>query len=452
VAVVIVLASIAIIEITDMRPQYDAFGWLVWGRQTLHWSLNTDGAPSWKPLTFGFTLPYALAGRAQLWLWMVTAVAAALSGAAFAGRIAYRLTGPSAGRRYAPVAAGLFAGFGVLGIDRYWHFILIANSDPMIVALCLGAIDCQLSGRLRWAFALLVLAALGRPELWPFVGLYGLWAWRAAPAMRMLVAVGVLVIPLLWFGVPALTAKSWLVAGNLAENSANALHGDKISGVIGRLLHLYEWPMLLAVLAGIVLAARARDRRLLLLAGAASIWVVVEIAFALHGWSAVPRYLFEPAAVLIVIGGVGVGRLLAAGALSSRIAAWAGPLLVVVLVAALLPAARSRLRFVHGEASYARLYGRQLDRLRDVIARDGGGAHILSCGQPVSVLQFQSVLAWEIGENVGNVGYKVPKSIRSGRPIVIFKPRGWGWEVQPIHLRATDRDRCADLAARTDFS
>ena len=45
-----------------MRPGFDAYGWLVWGRQTLHGNLNTDGAPSWKPLTFLFTLPYSLGG------------------------------------------------------------------------------------------------------------------------------------------------------------------------------------------------------------------------------------------------------------------------------------------------------------------------------------------------------------------------------------------------------
>ena len=75
----------------------------------------------------------------------------------------------------------MFAGLGVLGISKYWHFILISNSDPMIVALCLGAIDCHLSGRRRWAFTLAVLASLGRPEVWPFLGLYSIWAWLREP-------------------------------------------------------------------------------------------------------------------------------------------------------------------------------------------------------------------------------------------------------------------------------
>ena len=81
VAAVVVLIAIVVVAATGMRPGYDAYGWLVWGRQVLlHWDLNTDGAPSWKPLPFLFTLPYALFGNAQVWLWMVTSVAGSLAG------------------------------------------------------------------------------------------------------------------------------------------------------------------------------------------------------------------------------------------------------------------------------------------------------------------------------------------------------------------------------------
>lgn len=355
-------------------------------------------------------------------------------------------------RPYAPVIGGVFAGLGVLAISKYWHFILISNSDPMIVALCLAAIDCQLSRRHRVAFGFLVLAALGRPEVWPFVLLYAVWAWVSVAPMRAWLIAGAIVIPALWFGIPALTAKNWLVAGSLAENSVNALHGNKITGVISRLLHLYELPMQIAILAGLALAVIRRDRTVLLLAGAALLWVVIEIAFAFHGWSAVPRYLFEPAAVLIVIAGTAVGQLIAAGAGSPGLVRWAGPALIVVLVVSLLPVARSRARFVHGEVSYGRKFARQINRLHDVIASDGGRAGVLRCGQPVSALEFQSALAWQIGLNVGAVGWQVPKEIDSGRPIVLFTPRGWGWVVRPIHTARSDRASCSRLKTSTAFS
>ena len=40
-------------------------------------------------------------------------------------------------------------------------------------------------------------------------------------------------------------------------------------------------------------------------------WLLVEILFALHGLGVNPRYMLEPAAVLVVLAGAGVGRLLA---------------------------------------------------------------------------------------------------------------------------------------------
>jgi hypothetical protein len=269
------------------------------------------------------------------------------------------------------------------------------------------------------------------------------------PSRRPLLVAGLIIIPLLWFGMPALAARNWLSAGNLAENSVNALHGNKVTGVLGRLIDLYEWPMALAVLAGLIFALWRRAGTILVLAGAALLWVAIEIAFALHGWSAVPRYLFEPAAVLIVIAATGVGRLLAAGPRSRGAVRWLGPAIAAAVVLALIPAARTRARFIHGEISYGRKFARQVDRLHDLVAREGGRARILGCGQPVSALQFQSALAWEVGLNVGNVGWQPPRAIASGNPIVLVQPRGWGWDVRPIHPPSP---QCARLRTVTALS
>ena len=56
----------------------------------------------------------------------------------------------------------------MLGIQDYFHYLMSAQSDSMLVSVCLAAIDMYLCGRLRWAFWLGVLAGLGRPEVWPF--------------------------------------------------------------------------------------------------------------------------------------------------------------------------------------------------------------------------------------------------------------------------------------------
>jgi hypothetical protein len=447
-AVALLLASAAFVLLTSARPSYDSFGWLVWGRQALHWNLDTNGAPSWKPLPFLFTFPFALAGNGQMWLWMIAAVAGALGGAVFAGRIAYRLTGPSPERQYAPIAAAVIAGAAVLGIQNYWQLILIGNVDPMIMTLCLASVDSHLGGRRRVAFVLIVLAALGRPEVWPFAGLYGLWLWRAMPASRPLAVVGLAAIPLLWFGIPALTAHSWFVSGDLALNSKNALHGDKFTGVLGRFVGLYSWPMDVAALLALVLAAIRRDRTSLLLAGAAFVWVGIEIGFAYHGWSAVPRYMLEPAGVMIAVTGGGIGRVLAERPRRRSVLAWAGPAAVAVLLLALIPAARDTLRVTRDGITNARVRANQIRRLEAVIARSGGAARIKACGQPVTFVGVQSWLAWELGMNVGFVGYKPGKSISKGLPIVLFRPHGLGWEVRPIHTVAPG---CASLKTDTTF-
>jgi hypothetical protein len=449
VAIVVVGLAVLFVELTRMRPEYDAYGWLVWGKQTLHWNLDTNGAPSWKPLTFLFNVPYALAGNAQPWLWMVTSVAGAFSGPVFAGRIAFRLSTPAP--PYARAIAAVVAGAGVLGIVGYWPLIVIASSDPIIVSLCLAAIDCHLSERPRWAFVLLVLAGLGRPEVWLFIGLYALWAWRAVPRMRILLIAGVAVIPALWFGVSALTAKTWLRAGDVALGSRNALRHHEIKGVLDRFGDLYELPMQLAALVAIGLGALRRDRAVLLLTAAAVTWLVIEIAFAFRGFPATPRYIVEPAAVMVVLAGVGVGRVLGLAPRLPLIARPVPALAVAGLLVALVPTVRNRVNVARDSIQLRRTAGVKIDRLASVIALDGGAKRILACGTPVSIGGYQSTLAWELGLNVGFVGHKPSRAIHKGYPIILFKPYYLGWLVIPIHLAQANHAACARVRANSAF-
>ncbi len=453
-AFVIIGAAIAFVGLTNTRPSYDAFGWLVWGRQALHWNLDTNGAPSWKPLPFLFTFPYALAGHAQMWLWMVTDTAGAIAGGWFAARIAYRLTGETPGRRYAQIAAAVFAAVGVFALEDFWQLILIGNIDPLIMTLTLAAVDAHLSGRHKLAFCALILAALGRPEAWPFAGAYGIWLWRQTDSRwtRAYAVAGVALIALLWFGVPALTAHSWFISGDLALNSKNVLHGNKFSGVVDRFFGLSEWPMNIAIGLALVLAAIRRDRTSLALTGVAVLWVGIEIGFAYHGWSAVPRYMLEPAAVLVAIAGAGVGRELAAWVSPRLMLRLAGPATAVALVAGLVPATSAGVKVAHAAIKDAHVRAKQLDRLEDVIRRFGGAKRVRSCGQPVTFVGLQSTLAWELRMNVGYVGFKPGKEITGGKPIVLFRPHRLGWEVRPIHISAKKRGDCARLWTNTGFT
>jgi hypothetical protein len=445
-------AATAFVLISRMRPSYDGFGFLVWGKQVLHWNLNTDGAPSWKPLPFLFTLPYALFGHVQMTLWMVTAVAGAGASAVFAARIAFRLVGPSPGRAFAPYVGALFAGCGVLGVDTLTHLLVIANSDALIVAACLGAIDAHQCRRPRLAFGMLLLASFGRPEAWAFAGLYAIWAWRAVPtpSMRALLLVGLFLIPFAWFSVPALTSKSWFISGDLALNQKTVIHGNKIIGVFSRLRSLYELPMQLAVLAGLGVGWLRRDRETLVIAAAAGLWVVVEIGFAFHGWSAVSRYMIEPASMLVVIGGVAVGRMLQAFD-GPRLLRLAAPVAALALIVGMVPIARNRARILRGQVEDSHVTARTLDRLNAVIDEVGGPARIRACGQPASLLGYQSSLAWYVGINVGEVSFHPGRSIQLGKPVVLFKPYDHGWKLSTWNIAASDPGGCKELSAQSAF-
>ncbi len=458
VAVLLLAVALGILLWARTRPSFDSYGWLVWGHQTIAGSLNTNAAPSWKPLPYIFTVPFALFGRYEMWLWMVTCLAITLGGSVAAGRIAYRLTVAAPGRvrteahapaprvRYAGIAAGVFAGLALMGIQDWWHYVLSAQSDTMIAALCLGAVDCHLSGRPRWAFVLGLLASLGRPEVWPFLGLYALWSWRAVPTMRWLIAGGVVVLLALWFGIPALTSRSAFVSATNAFGSGRRLRSDRVFGTIDRFLDLYATPLEVAALVSLLWAALRRDLAVLLLAGAGVTWVIVEIAFSLHGWPGLGRYMFGAGAVMVVIAAVLVGRLLtdlgplvASGLRRPGLApasSWVGAVLVAALVASLIPAAVSTARGERRDLHGQRLRTKEINLLAGSVSHLGGPSRLNACGEPLTRLEYQTILAWTLHLNVAVIGFKYGEAIRHGNPIVLFTPAGHGgWIVRAVHQR-----------------
>ncbi len=441
--VALVIFSAALARWAGTRPGYDPYGWLNWGYQALHLSLDLGGAPSWKPLPFLFDIPYALFGHFALWLWMTTSVAISLSGSLFAARIAYRVVGSDGDRRPAIIAA-VFAGLAVLGIENYFHLILSVQSDPMIVSLCLGAIDCQLSGHERWAFALWVLAGLGRPEVWPFLGLFSVWAWRTHPEMRVMIVLGLLAIPLLWFGVPTITNGRPLISGELAERSPRALHESKVIGTFHRFTELTYIPIQLAAVAAAVWAYFRRNRVVLGLAGFVVVWVIVEEAFVLHGWPGVPRYMFEPAGVTGLLAAIAVGWLLK-DARRIKLPRWAGIPVVALIVIAMVPAAVARLRAERKDLSHERGRTKVINQIGAAVNAIGGASAVKNCGEPVTNVEYVSILAYYTHLNDGDVGHRPKFELKLKHPIVLFTQLQNGWAITPYHTPAAKQATCSQL-------
>jgi hypothetical protein len=463
VALVGVLALGALLAIVcRARPAYDANGWLVWGHQIVHGTLNLDGAPSWKPLTFLFTLPYTLAGRTPaMWLWIITACAGGVAGPLLAGRVAYRLAprGEGALPAWLPplvaalIACGATATMTVaakstpttMGLLRQ---TLIVTSDPLILALWLGALDAHISRRYGWALGLLTLAALGRPEVWIFLGGYGLWLWLTVPSLRGWVVLVILIMPVAWFLAPGLASHSIFSAGNLDLGQPTAIHGNKAIGVLDRVRSLSGTVLQVEVAAAIVLCALRRDRAALGLAGLALVWTGVEIAFGLHGWSAVQRYMIEAGGLLAVVGGVGAAHALTVGGRQrgpvGAALTLAGVVAVVAFLVGLVPFAHRSVNATRAVVENQHLNAIQLSNLDRLMAKTGGAQRVLACGAPAVTLGWQSGIAWQLGLNVGSVGYGAGP-LHSGRPVVYFLAGRTHWSIRLVNTPAALESRCAGL-------
>jgi hypothetical protein len=469
VAVAVLIISLLVVLWARSRPGYDPYGWLVWGKLTLKGALDTNGAPSWKPLPFLFTVPFSLFGHYSLWLWMVFSVAVSLAGMIFAWRIAFRLTAADPPRRYAAYVAGLFAALAVFGMQdvvshlTYAHYLLSAESDTMIVTLVLAAVDFHLIGRHRIAFWMWWFAALGRPEVWPFLGLAGIYLWIRDPKYRWWLYGALAAILFMWFVVPGLSSKSFFTAGNIAHNSPRECKTGKVGCTISR-FHALE-ANTIWVLAGLTLlmAAWRRWWKVLALAAVALVWLIIEIGFSVKGYPSVPRYMFEAGALVAVLAGVFVGRLILElpplvarvardlvpkirPRLATQLGGWGAAIVVVAIAGSLFSAARTQVRHEKVDLRHERARAKSFNKLSTVVHRLTP-ARILACGQPNIPIGYQSVFAWYMGIKTG-VLYVNPSYLKTHpHPLVsIYPTTSGGWKTFPSHIAtAAQAARCQHL-------
>src|SRR5919197_6635040 len=285
------LVALAVLAVTSLTfllpsaPTYDPWAWIIWGREVLHLDLSTVDGPSFKPLSVRLTTPFALFGSLAPDLWVFVARAGGIAGVVMAFRVARRLGGVPAGA--AAAAAYAIAPWmlrnGAMG-----------NSEGLLVALALAAVDRHLAGRLKHAFLFGLGAALLRPEAWPFLGLYGLWLlWRERSA-RTLVIAGFVALPVLWL-LPELWGSGDLLrAAHRAHTprANSAAFADNPIGEVIRQFGTMLTPALwtgLAALAVTMLLRRGsawRERRaVLVLAVAGAIWVAEVAVMTNDGFS-----------------------------------------------------------------------------------------------------------------------------------------------------------------------
>ena len=233
-AAAVALAALSLL--LPYQPVYDPWGWLVWGRELAHLDLATGAGPSWKPLPVFINAPLSLLGEAGPEAWLLVARTGWLLAPALAAWLVVRLAGSEAGRwRYA--GAALAAASVALTGDAFTpptRQFTGGLSEPMGVALVLGAAALALQRRPGGALWLGVAASLLRPECWPFLVAWAIWEMRRNPRLRPHAIAAAILIPLAWF-VPDLIG-----AGNPLEGSETARNGglelSEIAEVLGRAL------------------------------------------------------------------------------------------------------------------------------------------------------------------------------------------------------------------------
>ena len=163
-------------------PTYDPWAWILWGREILHLDLAPRAGrrgSRCRCCSRRCSRSSARTPRPYLWLWI-----AARGRAARAARWA---SGSPAARRR---GAGLGGVAGIAALALFSSFKLRPRRGAR-----------QLRGAAGGARAVGVRApsrrpprpralprrrgALLRPEVWPFLGLYGLWLWFVEPRLRL---------------------------------------------------------------------------------------------------------------------------------------------------------------------------------------------------------------------------------------------------------------------------
>ena len=425
IAVCLVVAAITLVM--PSTPTYDPWAWIMWGREIAHLDLVTEGGPSWKPLPVLFTTLFSVFGDdVAPYLWLVVARAGGLLACVMSFRIARRLIG---GGWYG-LLAGVFAALALFSSFKFVRDAALGNSEPLLAALVLWAFERHLDGRRDHALYLGVAGALLRPEVWPFLGLYGLWLWFAEPRLRArMVAFAVArpgaLVPARVVGlgrpVPGGRAREQPQSGQRClRRPPGARAGQPLPQVVIA-------PVKVGIIIGFVYASvmwvrRRREGRTLASGWLGFAWFALVAAMTEAGFAGNQRYLIVTTADVCVLGGLGAARVLqGVGWVGERVFGDGAPGphrrgRVLRLPRRCSPRSSSRRPTTPAASSGGLRHEAQLwHDLKGLIDEAGGRERLVACGGVYSGPFQTQMVAFELHIHGIQVGWKVTP--RAGRAV-----------------------------------
>jgi hypothetical protein len=401
-------------------PSYDPWSWIVWGREVTdpHLSFIIGGGSSWKPLPVIFTTVWGLFGSAAPTLWVITARIGGLLGLWGAWKLASRLVGSG----WSGALAGILAVAGIVLTQDWVYYFLRGTSEVILIAATVWLVDRLIDGRRTQAFLLGAVAGLIRPEWWPFLFLYAVWlVWRdpsfRTPAKLLILTAGLVAQPVFWFLPPYITTGHAFSAATQAAQYNGHLGTNVLRTVVARGVNDQVLPaLILGIVAVVVGWIRDRNRVILGIGLGIIAWWMVVVAETLDGYPGLERFFLPAAALICVLGGVGVVLLARwagdlAGRATGRAPVVAGALAAVVLVALWIPFSTTRTRISDARAFFpaASEAVSTFHELDHVIAAAGGRGAIFPCRSSFAAINHsvQSAMAWKLGVTLERVGTRM---------------------------------------------
>jgi hypothetical protein len=385
-------------------PSFDPWSWIVWGREVAQLHLDTTGGPSWKPgpviFTTFFSRADALGSGVPAALWLVVARTGALLSIVLAFKVTRRLAGPG---RWVGIGAGAIAALTLCFAPQWLRYAAHGNEVPMAVALMLWGVDRHLDGRRSQALVLAFLACLLRPEVFPFLALYGAWLWREEPGSRRLTAALAVALPALWLVPDWIGSGDPFSAGRKASSEppwSLSLQDQPWLAALKRVDRIMGLPLELGALVAAGFAVARRDRRVLALFAVGLGWLVLVVAMTEAGFSGNTRYFVPVVVIAALLSGLAVAWTVQ---LAARANVAVGALAAVAIALATSPWLDKQVgrldRQAEMSAEMARLQAGLVDALKVV----GGPARVAAAGTPTINRGFMPRLAWETRLSLGAI-------------------------------------------------